>query len=32
VLDRRDEPGGDLDEFSFKSLLKMHELGVGKRD
>lgn len=32
VLDRRDEPGGDLDEFSFESLLKMHELGVGKRD
>lgn len=32
VLDRRDEPGGKLEEFPFASLLKMHELGVGKRD
>ena len=32
VLDRRDEPGGELEEFPFVSLLKMHELGVGKRD
>ena len=32
VLDRRDEPGDKLEEFPFKSLLRMHELGVGKRD
>lgn len=32
VLDRRDEPGGNLEEFPFRSLLRMHELGVGKRD
>ncbi len=32
VLDRRNEPGGELEEFPFASLLKMHELGVGKRD
>ena len=32
VLDRRDEPGEKLAEFPFASLLKMHELGVGKRD
>jgi len=32
VLDRRDVPGGSLEEFPFASLLKMHELGVGKRD
>lgn len=32
VLDRRDEAGGKLEEFPFVSLLKMHELGVGKRD
>lgn len=32
VLDRREEPGGDLDGFSFQSLLKMRDLGVGKRD
>ena len=32
VLDRRDEPGGALGEFAFESLLKIGELGVGKRD
>ena len=32
VLDRRDEPGEELEEFSFESLLRMHELGVGKGD
>ncbi len=32
VLDRRDETGEKLAEFPFASLLKMHELGVGKRD
>lgn len=32
VLDRREEPGGDLEEFTFQSLLKMDELRVGKRD
>ena len=32
VLDRRDEPGGKLEEFAFESLLKIGELGVGKRD
>ena len=32
VLDRRDEPGEELEEFSFKSLLRMHDLGVGKGD
>ena len=32
VLDRREETGEELEEFSFASLLKMHELGVGKRD
>ena len=31
-LDRREQPGGDLEEFSFQSLLKMDELRVGKRD
>ncbi|CAA9461838.1 MAG: Orotate phosphoribosyltransferase [uncultured Rubrobacteraceae bacterium] len=32
VLDRREEPGGELGEFSFQSLLRMDELRVGKRD
>ena len=32
VLDRRDEPGGDLEEFAFESLLRIADLGVGKRD
>lgn len=32
VLDRRDQPGGTLEEFSFQSLLRMGELGVGKGD
>ncbi len=32
VLDRRDEPGEKLEEFVFQSLLKIGELGVGKRD
>ena len=32
VLDRRDEPGGELEEFVFESLLRMEELRVGKRD
>lgn len=30
VLDRRDEPGGPLEEFAFQSLLRMGDLGVGK--
>lgn len=32
VLDRREEPGGELEEFPFQSLLRMEELRVGKRD
>ena len=32
VLDRREEPGDKLEEFSFQSLLKIDELRVGKRD
>jgi orotate phosphoribosyltransferase len=32
VLDRRDEPGGKLEEFAFESLLRIADLGVGKRD
>ncbi len=32
VLDRREEPGGELGEFPFQSLLRMDELRVGKRD
>ena len=30
VLDRRDEPGGHLEEFAFESLLRIADLGVGK--
>lgn len=32
VLDRREEPDDTLEEFAFQSLLKIAELGVGKRD
>ena len=32
VLDRREEPGGELGEFPFQSLLRIEELRVGKRD
>ena len=32
VLDRRDPPGGDLGKYSFRSLLRMDDLRVGKRD
>ncbi|MDP8899697.1 MAG: orotate phosphoribosyltransferase, partial [Actinomycetota bacterium] len=32
VLDRREKPGETLEEFAFESLLKIGELGVGKRD
>ncbi len=32
VLDRREEPGRELEEFPFQSLLRMEELRVGKRD
>jgi orotate phosphoribosyltransferase len=32
VLDRRDEPTDHLEEFPFHSLLRIGELGVGKRD
>ena len=32
VLDRREEPGEGLEEFAFQSLLRIRELGVGKRD
>lgn len=32
VLDRREEPGGDLGPYPFQSLLRMDDLGVGKRD
>lgn len=32
VLDRRDEPGGELGPYPFQSLLRMDDLGVGKRD
>lgn len=28
VLDRREQPGGDLEEFSFQSLLRMRDLRV----
>ncbi len=32
VLDRRDEPSEKLEEFAFDSLLRIADLGVGKRD
>lgn len=32
VLDRRDEPGGDLDGFPFRSLLEMGDLRVERGD
>jgi orotate phosphoribosyltransferase len=32
VLDRRDEPSEKLEEFAFESLLRIADLGVGKRD
>ncbi|MBA3793524.1 MAG: orotate phosphoribosyltransferase [Rubrobacter sp.] len=32
VLDRREEPGTELGEFPFQSLLRMEELRVGKGD
>jgi orotate phosphoribosyltransferase len=31
VLDRRESPGGRLEEFSFESLLKMEDMRVSKR-
>ena len=32
VLDRREEPGESLGKYPFQSLLRMRDLGVGKRD
>ena len=32
VLDRREEPGDDLDGFPFRVLLRIEDLRVGKRD
>lgn len=32
VLDRREEPGGDLGGFPFRVLLRIEDLRVGKRD
>jgi orotate phosphoribosyltransferase len=32
VLDRREEPAGDLGGFPFRALLRIEDLRVGKKD